>query len=218
MLKDSSTQNEKPVIKCESVFKIFGNNAKKILENSNGQVSAKDFQEAGCIVGVNNATFEIHKGEMLVVMGLSGSGKSTLLRCISRLTDPTAGKIFLDGKDIAGLDESQLGDVRPRIQMIFQDPYASLNPRMTVFDIIAEPLITHKICSSKSELEQEVSRLMELVGLSPRFVKKYPHESSGGQRQRIAIARARATSLRSLSAMSQYQPLMYLYRRKSSTF
>ena len=108
MLNDSSTLNTKPVIKCESVYKIFGNNAKKILENANGQVSAKDFQEAGCIVGVNNATFEINKGEMLVVMGLSGSGKSTLLRCISRLTDPTAGNIFIDGEDLLKMNSKQL--------------------------------------------------------------------------------------------------------------
>ena len=121
MLKDSFSQNEKPVIKCESVFKIFGNNAKKVLENSNGQVSAKDFQEAGCIVGVNNASFEIHKGEMLVVMGLSGSGKSTLLRCISRLTDPTAGKIFIDGEDLLQMNSKQLIELRRnKMGMVFQ--------------------------------------------------------------------------------------------------
>jgi len=86
------------VIKCDSVYKIFGANAKKMLEEANGNVDAKTFQENGCIVGVNNASFEVSKGEMLVVMGLSGSGKSTLLRCISRLTDATGGKIFIEGK------------------------------------------------------------------------------------------------------------------------
>ena len=90
----TSTQS---VIKCESVYKIFGANAKEMLENANGNVDAKTFQEAGCIVGGNNASFDVSKGELLVVMGLSGSGKSTLLRCISRLTDATAGKIFIDG-------------------------------------------------------------------------------------------------------------------------
>ena len=87
-----------PVIKCESVYKIFGANAEKMLQNSNGNVDAKTFQDAGCIVGVNNASFEVSKGEMLVVMGLSGSGKSTLLRCISRLTDATGGKIYIEGQ------------------------------------------------------------------------------------------------------------------------
>ena len=96
------------VIKCESVYKIFGENAKKMLEESNGNVDAKTFQERGCIVGVNNASFEVAKGEMLVVMGLSGSGKSTLLRCISRLTDATGGKIFIEGQDLLELNNKEL--------------------------------------------------------------------------------------------------------------
>ena len=96
------------VIKCESVYKIFGENAKKMLEESNGNVDAKTFQERGCIVGVNNASFEVAKGEMLVVMGLSGSGKSTLLRCISRLTDATGGKIFIEGQDLLELNNKSL--------------------------------------------------------------------------------------------------------------
>ena len=91
------------VIKCESVYKIFGANAKKMLQDSGGNVDAKIFQEAGCIVGVNNASFEVSKGELLVIMGLSGSGKSTLLRCISRLTDATAGKIYIEGQDLLSL-------------------------------------------------------------------------------------------------------------------
>ena len=98
------------VIKCEGVYKIFGNNAKQMLEQANGNVDAKTFQENGCIVGVNNASFEVAKGEMLVVMGLSGSGKSTLLRCISRLTDATSGKIFIEGQDLLSLKEKELID------------------------------------------------------------------------------------------------------------
>ena len=107
-----SDNNNLPVIKCESVFKIFGNNAKRLLENSNGNVDAKTFQEAGCIVGVNNASFDVKKGEMLVVMGLSGSGKSTLLRCFSRLTDATAGKIFIDGDDLLSMNSKELIELR----------------------------------------------------------------------------------------------------------
>ena len=101
-----------PVIKCEAVYKIFGENAKKMLQESNGNVDAKTFQENGCIVGVNNASFEVSKGEMLVVMGLSGSGKSTLLRCISRLTDATGGKIFIEGQDLLSLKEKDLIELR----------------------------------------------------------------------------------------------------------
>ena len=97
-----------PVIKCENVYKIFGANAEKMLKDSNGNVDAKTFQENGCIVGVNNASFEVAKGEMLVVMGLSGSGKSTLLRCISRLTDATGGKIFIEGQDLLQLNNKDL--------------------------------------------------------------------------------------------------------------
>ena len=101
-----------PVIKCENVYKIFGANAQKMLKDSNGKVDAKIFQENGCIVGVNNASFEVSKGEMLVVMGLSGSGKSTLLRCISRLTDATGGKIFIEGQDLLQLNNKELIDLR----------------------------------------------------------------------------------------------------------
>ena len=98
--KDTSSQKNHPVIKCESVYKIFGENAEKMLKEANGNVDAKVFQDAGCVVGVNNASFEVNSGEMLVVMGLSGSGKSTLLRCISRLTEATSGSIFIEGEDL----------------------------------------------------------------------------------------------------------------------
>jgi len=100
------------VIKCDSVYKIFGENAKKMLQEANGNVDAKTFQEKGCIVGVNNASFEVSKGEMLVVMGLSGSGKSTLLRCISRLTDATDGKIYIEGQDLLSLKNKELIELR----------------------------------------------------------------------------------------------------------
>ena len=104
-LEDSAILRENPVIKCESVYKIFGDNAEKMLQDAKGSVDAKVFQDAGCVVGVNSASFEVYKGEMLVVMGLSGSGKSTLLRCISRLTETTAGNIFIDGQDGDGFSK-----------------------------------------------------------------------------------------------------------------
>jgi len=109
------------VIKCDSVYKIFGANAKKMLQEANGKVDAKTFQQMGCIVGVNNASFEVSKGEMLVVMGLSGSGKSTLLRCISRLTDATDGKIYIEGQDLLSLNNKELIELRRnKMGMVFQ--------------------------------------------------------------------------------------------------
>ena len=110
--QDSSTTKGQPVIKCESVYKIFGENADKMLQNANGVVDAQVFQDAGCVVGVNSASFEVYEGEMLVVMGLSGSGKSTLLRCISRLTDTTAGNIYIDGEDLLALNSKELIELR----------------------------------------------------------------------------------------------------------
>ena len=131
--------SEQSVIKCESVYKIFGANAKEMLENANGNVDAKTFQEAGCIVGVNNASFDVSKGELLVIMGLSGSGKSTLLRCISRLTDATAGKIFIDGQDLLSLKNKELIELRRnKMGMVFQS--FALLPHKTVLENIAFPL------------------------------------------------------------------------------
>ena len=129
----------RPVIKCKAVYKIFGVNAKKMLEGVSGNVDAKTFQEAGCIVGVNNASFEVSKGEMLVVMGLSGSGKSTLLRCISRLTDATAGKIYIEGQDLLALKNKELIELRRnKMGMVFQS--FALLPHKTVLENIAFPL------------------------------------------------------------------------------
>ena len=188
MLNDSLNSNKNPVIRCESVYKIFGNNAKKILENSNGQVSAKDFQEAGCIVGVNNATFEIHKGEMLVVMGLSGSGKSTLLRCISRLTDPTAGNIFIDGEDLLKMNSKQLIELRRnKMGMVFQS--FALLPHKTVLENIAFPLLIKGMSTTDSI--GKAMEMVELVGLKGRE-NYFPRELSGGQQQRVGIARSLA--------------------------
>ena len=175
------------VIKCDSVYKIFGTNAKKMLESSNGNVEAKVFQEAGCIVGVNNASFEVSKGEMLVVMGLSGSGKSTLLRCISRLTDATGGKIFIDGKDLLAMKNKELIELRRnKMGMVFQS--FALLPHKTVLENIAFPLREHENLSN-AEIATKVAQALELVSLEG-IENKFPSELSGGMRKRVGLARA----------------------------
>lgn len=147
-------------------------------------------RKSAVVKAVDGVTFDLKAGETLGLVGESGCGKSTLGRALIRLYDPTGGHIEVCGKDISSLNGSPLREQRANIQMIFQDPYASLDPRMTVFDIIAEPLRVFTETSNKQELQETVKDLMESVGLSSRFVRKYPHEFSGGQRQRIAIARA----------------------------
>ena len=176
------------VIKCEAVYKIFGAGAKKMLQDVSGNVDAKTFQDAGCIVGVNNASFEVSKGEMLVVMGLSGSGKSTLLRCISRLTDATAGKIFIEGQDLLSLKNKELIELRRnKMGMVFQS--FALLPHKTVLENIAFPL---QIKGMKTD--DSISKAMDmvkLVGLEGRE-NYFPRELSGGQQQRVGIARSLA--------------------------
>lgn len=141
------------------------------------------------VTGVDDVSLNLYEGEILGLVGESGSGKSTLGRCIIRLLDAQAGEIIFNGKLLSGLDGDELKNARRDFQMIFQDPYASLNPRMTVFDTLAEPLLVHGMANKATLLEQ-VNRLMDDVGLDRRAIRKYPHEFSGGQRQRIAIARA----------------------------
>jgi oligopeptide transport system ATP-binding protein len=147
----------------------------------------------GYIKAVDGISFDIYKGETLGLVGESGCGKSTAGRTILQLYDPTDGEVFLDGNDLTKLSSRDLRRARRHMQMIFQDPYASLNPRMTVGNIISEPLRIHGIGSSASRKER-TEELLKLVGLNPYFITRYPHEFSGGQRQRIGVARSLATN------------------------
>ena len=140
---------------------------------------------------VDGVSFAVKRGEVIGLVGESGSGKSTLGRTIMQLIPPTAGTVILEGKNLTGGSASDLADIRRDLQMVFQDPFASLNPRMTIFATLAEPLLVHRVCKS-SEVTARVTELMRQVGLPARDMQKYPHEFSGGQRQRIAIARALA--------------------------
>ncbi|MBC8269055.1 MAG: betaine/proline/choline family ABC transporter ATP-binding protein [Rhodospirillaceae bacterium] len=177
-----------PVIKCDSVYKIFGENAERMVRGSNGNIDVKAFQEAGCIFGVNDASFEVHKGEMLVVMGLSGSGKSTLLRCISRLTKTTAGRIYIDGEDLLAMKDKDLIELRRnKMGMVFQS--FALLPHKTVLENIAFPLQVKGI-STKDSIDRAAA-MVELVDLGGRE-NYFPRQLSGGQQQRVGIARSLA--------------------------
>jgi glycine betaine/proline transport system ATP-binding protein len=175
-------------ISCKSVYKIFGDNASKLLKESNGAVDPNYFQSQGCIVGVNNASFEVDNGEILVIMGLSGSGKSTLLRCISRLTEPTAGQIILDGQDLLSLSPKELIEIRrEKMGMVFQN--FALLPHKTVLENIAFPLQVKGV-NTKDSINKALE-MTELVGLKGRE-NYFPRELSGGQQQRVGIARSLA--------------------------
>jgi len=142
---------------------------------------------------VDGITFNVKKGETVGLVGESGCGKSTTGRAILQLYKPTGGKVIFDGKDMASLRGEEMRLMRRRMQMVFQDPYASLNPRMSVRDIIGEPLLIHKL-GSTAERRERVAELMRIVGLNPYYATRFPHEFSGGQRQRIGIARSLAVS------------------------
>ena len=145
----------------------------------------------GQIRAVDGVSFDLYRGETLGLVGETGSGKTTVGRTMLRLYEPTAGEVIFDGVDLMTMKGKDLDRMRRRISMIFQDPFASLNPRMTIGSIVGEPLIVHE-AGNKKERQARVQQLLELVGLNPQFVNRYPHEFSGGQQQRIGIARALA--------------------------
>ncbi|MBG85617.1 MAG: peptide ABC transporter substrate-binding protein [Verrucomicrobiales bacterium] len=163
-------------------------------------------KQVGVVKAVDGVSLELKKGEILGLVGESGCGKSTLGRSVLQLIPATEGRVFLEGTELTALRGEALRKKRSDFQMIFQDPYASLNPRMTVYDTLAEALLTHRDVP-KSDLAGKVGELMERCGLAARFMRKYPHEFSGGQRQRIAIARALAVEPKLIIA---YEPVSAL--------
>jgi len=163
-------------------------NLKKYFPITRGLIFTRHI---GDVKAVDDVSFDIHKGETLGLVGESGCGKTTTGRTLIQLYEPTAGHVYYEGKDLATLSTKELRPMRQRLQIIFQDPYASLNPRLTVGSIVGEPLEIHHVAQGK-ELRERVQELLHLVGLNPYFINRYPHEFSGGQRQRIGVARALA--------------------------
>ena len=155
-------------------------------------VAGSGFGKKEFVKAVDGVTFEVKKGEVFGIVGESGCGKSTLGRGVCKLENLTSGHVYLDGEDITEYNDRRMRSIRKKVQMVFQDPYASLNPRMSVFDIIAEPLLVHHLYQDKADLEKKVLDLLHRVGLDDYHANRYPHELSGGQRQRIGIARALA--------------------------
>ena len=164
--------------------------SKEILLRAEG--ISKNFPAGGGkkVHAVSGVDVTLYEGETLALVGESGCGKSTLGRTLIRLTEPTEGTVFFEGENITAMKAQEFRAIRPKMQMIFQDPYASLDPRMTVRDIIAEPLDVHRVCRTREETTERVLELMEAVGLPKEYLDRYPHQFSGGQRQRIGIARA----------------------------
>ncbi|MBW1832691.1 MAG: dipeptide ABC transporter ATP-binding protein [Deltaproteobacteria bacterium] len=180
--------SKQPIIAAESLCKTFRGPSRGI---------GRGRSELRAVDGV---TLEVMQGETLGLVGESGCGKSTLGRLLLRLQDPTSGRIYFDGHDITHLSQSELRPFRGDMQIIFQDPYSSLNPRMTVRAALSEALRVHGMVSAASEEDQRIAALLERVGLRPEHMRRYPHEFSGGQRQRIGIARALAVSPRFIVA------------------
>jgi len=181
-MSSSDNNNGGQLVKVRDLVKHFP------VENSDDVVKA-----------VDGVSFDILKGETLGLVGESGCGKSTVGRCLLRLIEPTSGEIEFEGTDILTLGSRQMQRLRREMQIIFQDPYASLNPRLSIFSIVSEPLKIHGV-GSRTEQKERVADLLARVGLDPRYMSRYPHEFSGGQRQRIGIARALALNPRLIIA------------------
>ncbi|MGE0723530.1 MAG: ABC transporter ATP-binding protein [Alphaproteobacteria bacterium] len=171
-----------PLLRVENLAKRFA---------LRGGIFKRDVEHVHAVDGVS---FELAAGETLGLVGESGCGKSTTGRCILRLIEPTSGEVWFEGQNVTSLDKAELRALCRDMQIIFQDPYASLNPRMTIGAIIGEALIIHDLAPSRQQFEDRVVELLETVGLSADHLRRYPHEFSGGQRQRIGIARALAVS------------------------
>jgi oligopeptide transport system ATP-binding protein len=172
------TEQKTPLVEVKNLKKYFPITRGVVFQRRIGDIKA-----------VDDVDFTIYKGETLGLVGESGSGKTTVGRTLLRLHEPSAGEIKFDGQDLLALDDDELRAIRQRMQMIFQDPYASLNPRMTIGAIVGEPLEVHHGLKG-DERSDEIKKLLELVGINPGLVNRYPHEFSGGQRQRIGVARA----------------------------
>ncbi len=172
---------DEPVLRVEGLVKHFPIRQGVVIK-----------RQVGAVQAVDGVSFDLKQGETLGLVGESGCGKSTVARTLMRLQEPTAGKAFYKGRDIFDLGKGDLRRIRREIQMIFQDPYASLNPRMTVGDIVGEPWEIHPDVLPKAERRHRVGELLELVGLNPNHLNRYPHQFSGGQRQRVGVARALA--------------------------
>lgn len=171
-----------PLLKVENVTKSFP---------IHGGIFSREIASVKAVQGIS---FEINKGETLGLVGESGCGKSTLGRCLIRLHDTTSGKISYNGKDITHIQGEELREMRKKMQIIFQDPFASLNPRMTIGSILEEPLIIHNLFDSAKDRQDRIHELIDLVGLRREHLNRYPHEFSGGQRQRVGIARSLAVN------------------------
>jgi oligopeptide transport system ATP-binding protein len=176
------TANSEVLLKVENLVKHF-----PVTENTGFFTRRIDYVHA-----VDGISFDIHKGETMGLVGESGCGKSTAGRTILQLYRPTSGSVVFDNIDLVKLPAEELRKIRRRMQMIFQDPYASLNSRMTVGEIVSDPLLVYKEARSKKDIEDRAAALLDLVNLNPAYINRYPHEFSGGQRQRIGIARALA--------------------------
>src|SRR6185295_7091091 len=166
--------NHQPLVEVRGLVKHFA------VEGSDDVVRA-----------VDGVSFDVYSGETLGLVGESGCGKATVGRCLLRLIEPTAGEVLFEGRDVLSLGKSEMRELRRQMQIVFQDPYASLNPRMKVGDIVGEPLVIHKV-GTKKERRDRVAELLKKVGLDPDYRNRYSHEFSGGQRQRIGVARTLA--------------------------